>query len=85
MNIHEYQAKSLLRDFGIPVPNGVVIDSLSDLIGLEEKLSGSKFVVKSQIHAGGRGAGFLRMKRLVAVVSHLRPISRMLKQTLKEC
>ena len=60
MNIHEYQAKSLLRDFGIPVPNGIVIDSLSDLIGLEEKLSGSKFVVKSQIHAGGRGAGFFK-------------------------
>ena len=57
MNIHEYQAKSLLRDFGIPVPNGIVVDSLSDLIGLEEKLSGSKFVVKSQIHAGGRGKG----------------------------
>ena len=60
MNIHEYQAKSLLKDFGIPVPNGIVIDSLSDLIGLEEKLSGSKFVVKSQIHAGGRGAGFFK-------------------------
>ena len=62
MNIHEYQAKSLLRDFGIPVPNGVVVDSLSDLIGLEEKLTGSKFVVKSQIHAGGRGAGFFKDK-----------------------
>ena len=60
MNIHEYQAKSLLRDFGIPVPSGIVVDSLSDLIGLEEKLSGSKFVVKSQIHAGGRGAGFFK-------------------------
>ena len=62
MNIHEYQAKSLLRDFGIPVPNGVVVDSLSDLIGLEEKLTGSKFVVKSQIHAGGRGSGFFKDK-----------------------
>jgi len=62
MNIHEYQAKSLLRDFGIPVPNGVVVDSLSDLIGLEEKLNGSKFVVKSQIHAGGRGSGFFKDK-----------------------
>ena len=60
MNIHEYQAKSLLRDFGIPVPNGMVVDKLSDLLGLEEKLSGSKFVVKSQIHAGGRGAGFFK-------------------------
>ena len=85
MNIHEYQAKSLLRDFGIPVPNGIVIDSLSDLIGLEEKLSGSKFVVKSQIHAGDEGQVFSRMKSLVAVVSHSRPILRMLKQTLKEC
>ena len=62
MNIHEYQAKSLLRDFGIPVPNGIVVDSLSDLIGLEEKLTGSKFVVKSQIHAGGRGSGFFKDK-----------------------
>ena len=60
MNIHEYQAKSLLRNFGIPVPNGIVVESLSDLIGFEGKLSGSKFVVKSQIHAGGRGAGFFK-------------------------
>ena len=58
MNIHEYQAKSLLKQYGVPVPNGKVINSLRDLIGLDQELSGSKFVVKSQIHAGGRGAGF---------------------------
>ena len=56
MNIHEYQAKSLLKKYGVPVPNGKVINSLRDLIGLDQELSGSKFVVKSQIHAGGRGA-----------------------------
>ena len=60
MNIHEYQAKSLLKQYGVPVPNGKVINSLRDLIGLDQELSGSKFVVKSQIHAGGRGAGFFK-------------------------
>lgn len=60
MNIHEYQAKSLLKKYGVPVPNGKVINSLRDLIGLDRELSGSKFVVKSQIHAGGRGAGFFK-------------------------
>jgi len=60
MNIHEYQAKSLLKKYGVPVPNGKVINSLRDLIGLDRELSGPKFVVKSQIHAGGRGAGFFK-------------------------
>jgi len=55
MNIHEHQAKKILKDYGAPVSNGIVIFSL---IELEEKiklLKSKKFVVKAQIHAGGRG------------------------------
>jgi len=55
MNIHEHQAKEILKEFGAPVPNGIVILSL-DQIGNElKKLKGKKFVLKAQIHAGGRG------------------------------
>jgi len=57
MNIHEHQAKSLLAKFGVPVPRGHVAYSIAEAISVAEKLDGSLYVVKSQIHAGGRGAG----------------------------
>ena len=57
MNIHEHQAKSLLAKFGVPVPRGHVAYSIAEAISVAEKLDGSIYVVKSQIHAGGRGAG----------------------------
>ncbi|MBH68503.1 MAG: ADP-forming succinate--CoA ligase subunit beta [Rhodospirillaceae bacterium] len=60
MNIHEYQAKELLKRFGVAVPEGMHIQSLSDVERVDAELSGSVFVVKSQIHAGGRGAGRFR-------------------------
>ena len=55
MNIHEHQAKKILKEFGAPVSNGVVITSLNDLHQEIEKLKSKKFVLKAQIHAGGRG------------------------------
>ena len=57
MNIHEYQAKEILKKYGAPVSNGVVIFSLDEIKGKVEKLKSKHFVLKAQIHAGGRGKG----------------------------
>ncbi|MBN1832887.1 MAG: ADP-forming succinate--CoA ligase subunit beta [Deltaproteobacteria bacterium] len=57
MRLHEYQAKSLFRRFGIPVPAGDVAASIQDAAAVAEKLRGPPWVVKAQIHAGGRGKG----------------------------
>ena len=57
MNIHEYQAKSLLKEFGVAVPRGGAAFSAKEADGVAKELGGPVWVVKSQIHAGGRGAG----------------------------
>jgi len=64
MNIHEYQAKALLRRYGVRVPNGQVAFSVNAAAEIPKKLSGSAFVLKAQVHAGGRGkAGGVRFVR----------------------
>ena len=55
MNIHEHQAKEILREYGAPVSNGVVILSLNEIKEKISKLKSKEFVLKAQIHAGGRG------------------------------
>ena len=55
MNIHEHQAKEILKEFGAPVSNGVVILSTSEIKKKISKLNSKEFVLKAQIHAGGRG------------------------------
>ncbi len=55
MNIHEHQAKDILREFGAPVSDGVVINNLDEIDQKISKLKSKKFVLKAQIHAGGRG------------------------------
>ena len=55
MNIHEHQAKKILKEFGAPVSNGVVILSIEDIKNKIKNLNSKKFVLKAQIHAGGRG------------------------------
>ncbi len=55
MNIHEHQAKQILKEFGIEVPNGVFALSVEDLIKQAKQLNTNKYVLKAQIHAGGRG------------------------------
>ena len=55
MNIHEHQAKEILKEYGAPISEGVVIHSLNDLGEKIKKLKAKKFVLKAQIHAGGRG------------------------------
>ena len=64
MNIHEHQAKAVLREFGVPVPKGFPAFSVKEAVKAAKDLKGSKvFVVKSQIHAGGRGKGkFVELK-----------------------
>ncbi|WP_366654278.1 ADP-forming succinate--CoA ligase subunit beta [Fodinicurvata sp. EGI_FJ10296] len=57
MNIHEYQAKSLLKRYGVAVPSGGVAYTPNEAAEAAKQLSGPVYVVKSQIHAGGRGAG----------------------------
>jgi len=59
MKLHEYQAKEMFRKFGLPVPNGIVVEPGSEELRqmVELELSGPPWVVKAQIHAGGRGKG----------------------------
>jgi succinyl-CoA synthetase beta subunit len=57
MNIHEYQAKELLAKFGVPVPAGHAAMSVEEAVAAAQKLPGPLWVVKAQIHAGGRGKG----------------------------
>ena len=57
MKIHEYQAKDVLRQYGVAVPKGRVCFSVDEAVAVAEELAGRKWVVKAQIHAGGRGKG----------------------------
>ena len=57
MNIHEYQAKAVLKEFGVPVSKGVPVLKAADAEAAARQLPGPLWVVKSQIHAGGRGKG----------------------------
>ncbi len=61
MKLHEYQAKDLFRDYGVPVPKGYVAESVDEAVDAARRLEGEEdatlFVVKAQIHAGGRGKG----------------------------
>ena len=69
MNLHEYQAKALFAKFDIPVPEGRVAATAAESIAAAEALGGELWVVKAQVHAGGRGkAGGVRLARTVAEV-----------------
>ena len=57
MNIHEYQAKKILKDYEAPVSKGIVISSLEEIDDKIKSLDTHKLVLKAQIHAGGRGKG----------------------------
>ena len=57
MKIHEYQGKEILRRFGVPVPRGIACFSVDEAVDAARKLGGPVWVVKAQIHAGGRGKG----------------------------
>ncbi len=55
MYLHEFQAKGLLRSYGVPVPDGGVASTASDALRVAKSLKGEKWVIKAQVHAGGRG------------------------------
>ena len=57
MNIHEYQGKELLAKFGIAIPAGIPALTVEEAVAAAKQLPGPLYVVKSQIHAGGRGKG----------------------------
>src|SRR5438067_9151333 len=70
MNIHEYQAKALLREFGVPTPRGFPAFSPEEAVKAARELGSPVLVVKAQIHAGGRGkAGGVKVVRSVEEVS----------------
>ena len=57
MKIHEYQGKELLKKYGVVVPRGIFCQSVDEAVQAAQTLGGSVWVVKAQIHAGGRGKG----------------------------
>ena len=57
MNIHEHQSKELLKNYGVPIPNGIVIFNTEDIKEKIKKINNTNLIIKAQIHAGGRGKG----------------------------
>jgi succinyl-CoA synthetase beta subunit len=81
MNIHEYQAKAVLREFGVPVPRGVPAFTVEEAVKAAHDLGGPVWVVKAQIHAGGRGkAGGVKVVKSIEDVG--REAKRLLGSTL---
>lgn len=69
MNLHEYQSKQLFADYGIPVPRGIPADSADGAVKAAKDLGGKFWVVKAQVHAGGRGkAGGVKLARTLEEV-----------------
>jgi len=76
MNLHEYQAKGVFSDFGIPVPQGQVASSIAEAEHAAQALGGGRWVVKAQVHAGGRGkAGGVK---LVNSITELKEVANAL-------
>ena len=64
MNLHEYQSKEVFREYGIPVPSGKAARSAEEAVAAAKELGGKLWVVKAQVHAGGRGkAGGVKLAR----------------------
>jgi len=81
LNIHEYQAKSVLGEFAVPVPRGIAAFSVEEAVPAAHQLGGPVWVVKAQIHAGGRGkAGGVKVVRSIEAVRN--EAARLLGATL---
>jgi succinyl-CoA synthetase beta subunit len=71
MNLHEYQSKQIFRKYGLPVPEGRVVQSSADAITAANALHGNRWVVKAQVHAGGRGkAGGVKLVDDAEALTH---------------
>jgi len=82
MNLHEYQAKQLFKEFGVAVPRGIKATSPREAVDAAKELGGSVWVVKAQVHAGGRGkAGGVKLARSLAEVEDI--AGQLLGSTLK--
>ena len=81
MNIHEYQAKDVLRSFGLPVPRGKAAFTVDEAVAAAKELPGPVWVVKAQIHAGGRGKGG-GVKVVKSIEDVAKAAKRMLGMTL---
>jgi succinyl-CoA synthetase beta subunit len=81
MNIHEYQAKTVLSGFGVPVPKGKPAFTVEEAVKAAEELGGPVWVVKAQIHAGGRGKGG-GVKVVKSIADVKKEAERMLGMTL---
>ena len=81
MNIHEHQAKAVLKAFGVPVPRGIAAYTVDEAVKAAEELGGPVWVVKAQIHAGGRGKGG-GVKVVKSVEAVREEATRMLGMTL---
>ena len=72
MNIHEFQAKKILADFGVNIPRGREAHSVTEAISVAKDIGGKKWVVKAQIHAGGRGkAGGVKIAETIKEVEDI--------------
>jgi len=72
LNLHEYQSKALFAEFGIPVPQGRVATTRAEAAAAAEALGGALWVVKAQVHAGGRGkAGGVKLAKSTSEVAEL--------------
>src|SRR6476659_9346505 len=81
MNIHEYQAKAVLKEFGVPVPKGIPAFTANEAVQAAQQLGGPVWVVKAQIHAGGRGkAGGVKVVKSIDDVK--KEAARILGSTL---
>ena len=81
MNIHEYQAKEILHAFGAPIPRGKAVFSVDEAVAAATELAGPVWVVKAQIHAGGRGKGG-GIKLVKSLADVRKEAQRMLGMTL---
>ena len=82
MNLHEYQAKELFKEFGVAVPRGIKVTSPREAVDAAKELGGSVWVVKAQVHAGGRGkAGGVKVVKTLQEVEDA--AGQMLGSTLK--
>ena len=71
MNLHEYQSKQVFNIYGLPVPNSQVVQSSADAVTAASVLGGDSWVVKAQVHAGGRGkAGGVKLVDNVESLTH---------------
>ena len=81
MNIHEYQAKAVLRELGVPVARGIAVFNVGDAVKAAEELGGPVWVVKAQIHAGGRGEALWHYKNGMVKCAPARPVKDCTERT----